>query len=132
MVSSLKEKHGSGTDLYNASREFLRLFTNAANHVPRHRRVNFFSHLVDTLGPADFLAPSTMLLVDRVSNRVVRQNAAESSGSLFLPLAVNEKYSAELQLSVCVQMSCTAYGDASLTLRTVVCSARERSSQTSA
>ncbi|RPD60690.1 hypothetical protein L227DRAFT_501246 [Lentinus tigrinus ALCF2SS1-6] len=98
MVSALKEAHGSGTDLHHASREFLRVFTNAAKHVPRHRRVNFFSHLVDTLGPADFLAPVTMLLVDRASNRVVRQTAAESAGSLFLPLAVCERYPADMQL----------------------------------
>ncbi len=61
---------------------------------------SFFSHLVDTLGPADFLAPVAMLLVDRASNRVVRQNAAESAGSLFLPLAVCERYPADLQLLV--------------------------------
>ncbi|TBU55148.1 armadillo-type protein [Dichomitus squalens] len=105
MVSSLRTQHGSGTSLYLAAREFLRIFTNAANHVPRHRRVNFFSHLVDTLGPADFLSPSTMLLVDRVSTRVVRQNTTESSGSLYLPLAVHEKYSAELQLASLVQLA---------------------------
>ena len=39
MVASLKEKHGTGMDLYRAAREFLRVFTTAANHVPRHRRV---------------------------------------------------------------------------------------------
>ncbi|KAI1789700.1 hypothetical protein LXA43DRAFT_1019967 [Ganoderma leucocontextum] len=104
MVSSLKEQHGSGMNLYHASKEFLRVFTNAANHVPRHRRVNFFSHLVDTLGPADFLAPVAMLLVDRVSNRVVRQNVTESGGSLYLPLTVHERYSADLQLSSFVQL----------------------------
>ncbi|KAI0670242.1 hypothetical protein C8Q78DRAFT_1138718 [Trametes maxima] len=104
MVASLKEKHSSGMDLYRAARDFLRVFTTAANHVPRHRRVNFFSHLVDTLGPEDFLAPVTMLLVDRVANRVVRQNATDSVGSLFLPLAVCEKYPAGLQLSTFVEL----------------------------
>ncbi|PIL25975.1 hypothetical protein GSI_11729 [Ganoderma sinense ZZ0214-1] len=103
MVASLKAQHGSGMDLYHASKEFLRVFTNAANHVPRHRRVNFFSHLVDALGPADFLAPTAMLLIDRVSNRVMRQSATESSGSLFLPLTVHERYPADLQLSSLVQ-----------------------------
>lgn len=39
MVASLKEKHGTGMDLYRAAREFLRVFTSAANHIPRHRRV---------------------------------------------------------------------------------------------
>ncbi|KAI0776755.1 hypothetical protein BD413DRAFT_469201 [Trametes elegans] len=104
MVASLKDKHGTGMDLYRAAREFLRVFTSAANHIPRHRRVNFFSHLVDTLGPADFLAPLTMLLVDRVANRVVRQNATESAGSLFLPLAVCERHSAALQLPMFVEL----------------------------
>ncbi|KAH9893998.1 hypothetical protein C8Q73DRAFT_694035 [Cubamyces lactineus] len=104
MVASLKEKNGTGMDLYRAAREFLRVFTTAANHIPRHRRVNFFSHLVDTLGPSDFLAPVTMLLVDRVANRVVRQNPAESVGSLFLPLAVCERYPSALQLPAFVEL----------------------------
>lgn len=69
---------------------------------PSNRPLSFFSHLVDTLGPADFLAPVTMLLVDRVANRVVRQNATESAGSLFLPLAVCERYPANLQLPVSI------------------------------
>lgn len=38
MVSSLKEAHSQPLDLYIASREFLRVFTDAANHIPRHRR----------------------------------------------------------------------------------------------
>ncbi|KAJ8482003.1 hypothetical protein ONZ51_g5640 [Trametes cubensis] len=104
MVASLKEKHGTGMDLYRAAREFLRVFTTAANHIPRHRRVNFFSHLVDTLGPSDFLAPVTMLLVDRVANRVVRQNPAESAGTLFLPLAVCERYPSALQLPAFIEL----------------------------
>lgn len=41
-----------------------------------------------------------MLLIDRVSIRVTRQSATESAASLFLPLAINEKYPAELQLPV--------------------------------
>jgi U3 small nucleolar RNA-associated protein 10 len=38
MVSSLKEVHPQSHDLYIASKEFLRVFTDAANHIPRHRR----------------------------------------------------------------------------------------------
>ncbi|KAI9060150.1 hypothetical protein FKP32DRAFT_1760434 [Trametes sanguinea] len=105
MVASLKGKHGNGMDLYRAAREFLRVFTGAANHIPRHRRVHFFTHLVDTLGPSDFLAPITMLLVDRVANRVVRQNSSEAVGSLFLPLAVSEHYMASLQLSLFIELA---------------------------
>ena len=38
MVSSLKEAHTNSFDLYLASKEFLRVFSDAANHIPRHRR----------------------------------------------------------------------------------------------
>lgn len=38
MVSSLKGTHTQQLDLYIGSKEFLRVFTDAANHIPRHRR----------------------------------------------------------------------------------------------
>jgi len=38
MVSSLKEENDSREGLLMASKDFLRLFTDATNHVPRHRR----------------------------------------------------------------------------------------------
>jgi U3 small nucleolar RNA-associated protein 10 len=41
MVSSLKEKYDSRESLLLASKEFLRVFTDATNHVPRHRRTQF-------------------------------------------------------------------------------------------
>jgi U3 small nucleolar RNA-associated protein 10 len=41
MVSSLKEKHTSREDLLMASKDFLRIFTDAPNHVPRHRRTQY-------------------------------------------------------------------------------------------
>ncbi|KAH9989552.1 hypothetical protein BJV77DRAFT_1069406 [Russula vinacea] len=54
MVSSLKEKHDSRESLLLASKDFLRVFTDATNHVPRHRRTQFFIHLVDTSDSLDF------------------------------------------------------------------------------
>ncbi|KAF7373573.1 U3 small nucleolar RNA-associated protein 10 [Mycena sanguinolenta] len=71
MVSSLKSAHSARLDLYLASRDFLRVFTDAASHIPRHRRTSFFGHLVDVLGPADFLPPLCMLLVEKMTNRVI-------------------------------------------------------------
>lgn len=38
MASSLKDANANILDLYIASRDFLRVFTDAANHIPRHRR----------------------------------------------------------------------------------------------
>ena len=36
MVLSLKDKYSQGLELYAGVWEFLRTFTNAAHHVPRH------------------------------------------------------------------------------------------------
>ncbi|KAL4062956.1 hypothetical protein V8B97DRAFT_2026593 [Scleroderma yunnanense] len=88
MVSSLRDKHSQGLELYISAREFLRIFTDAAHHVPSHRRQNFFVHLAQVLGPQEFLAPLCMLLVDKVANRVVRQTLEEAQTTLVLPVAL--------------------------------------------
>ncbi|PFH46286.1 hypothetical protein AMATHDRAFT_155738 [Amanita thiersii Skay4041] len=99
MVSSLKQSHTDKLDLHIASRDFLRVFTDAANHIPRHRRNNFFSHLVDVLGPADFLAPICMLLVEKSAKRVVRQSPEDAQATLSLPIAVVQHNPASMHLS---------------------------------
>ncbi|KAK7688534.1 hypothetical protein QCA50_008072 [Cerrena zonata] len=104
MISSLKISNSQHFDLYIASRAFLRIFTDAANHIPRHRRTAFFGQLVDALGPQDFLAPICMLLVDKMANRVIRQNAADARNSLTLSLTVIQRYPLELQLSALVEI----------------------------
>ncbi|OBZ74951.1 U3 small nucleolar RNA-associated protein 10 [Grifola frondosa] len=104
LVASLKGAHSPGLDLYIASRALLRVFTDASNHIPRHRRAKFFSHLVDVLGPQEFLPPVCMLLVDKVSNRAVRQSTPEARTSLLLPLTVIEHYSTEQQVSLLVEL----------------------------
>lgn len=134
MVTSLKQQFtkrldlmigkitlpGDGRRLTYAlgSREFLRLFTDAAMHVPRHRRTqyvnarlysdpilnltifSFFTHLTDVLGPKAFLTPVILLLVNRSANRVVRQEPGESLQHLSLPLALLARASHEARLSV--------------------------------
>ncbi|KAG2130333.1 hypothetical protein DEU56DRAFT_815464 [Suillus clintonianus] len=100
MVSSLKSRHASGLELYIGAREFLRIFTDASNHIPRHRRQNFFIHLADVLGPQEFLAPVCMLLVDRVANRVSRQHEDEASTSLGLSISLMRHFPRELHLHV--------------------------------
>ncbi|KJA17838.1 hypothetical protein HYPSUDRAFT_191636 [Hypholoma sublateritium FD-334 SS-4] len=97
MVSSLKEAHSQPLDLYIASREFLRVFTDAANHIPRHRRNNFFAHLVDVLGPRDFSAAVCMLLLEKSASRVIRQTPEEIQNSLSLPISVFQRITHELQ-----------------------------------
>lgn len=64
------------------------MFTDAVNHIPRHRRTKFFTHLVGVLGTDDFLAPVTMLLVEKVANRIARQRGQDSQNSLELPITL--------------------------------------------
>ncbi|ESK96722.1 u3 small nucleolar RNA-associated protein 10 [Moniliophthora roreri MCA 2997] len=104
MVSSLKRSHNSRLELYIGARDFLRVFTDAANHIPRHRRANFFAHLVDVLGPADFLAPVCLLLVEKSTNRVIRQNTDEVMSALALPISLIHHYSPSLQIFALVEM----------------------------
>ncbi|KAL6308934.1 hypothetical protein BKA93DRAFT_724934 [Sparassis latifolia] len=104
MAASLKDVHAERLELYIAAREFLRIFTDASNHIPRHRRAHLFSHLVDVLGPEEFLPPVCMLLVDRMTNRVVRQNFQDARITLSLPLNIVQHYPAEQRLSLLVEM----------------------------
>ncbi|KAG6909155.1 hypothetical protein DXG01_001782 [Tephrocybe rancida] len=98
MVASLKRSHVHPLDLYIGSKDFLRVFTDAANHIPRHRRTNFFAHLTDVLGSGDFLPPVCMLLVEKVANRVIKRDAGEIQASFSLPAAVLQHNPASLQI----------------------------------
>jgi U3 small nucleolar RNA-associated protein 10 len=88
MVSSLKASHSSPLELWTKSKDFLHVFTDAVNHIPRHRRTKFFTHLVAVLGTDDFLAPVSMLLVEKVANRIARQSGQDSQSSLELPITL--------------------------------------------
>ncbi|KAK0447887.1 uncharacterized protein EV420DRAFT_1647628 [Desarmillaria tabescens] len=104
MVSSLKRSHSSRMDLHLGSREFLRVFTDAANHIPRHRRTNFFIHLVDVLGPTDYLAPVCLLLIEKAANRAIRQSPDDARSTFALPLSLLHHYPGALQLSILTEM----------------------------
>ncbi|KAJ3784963.1 armadillo-type protein [Lentinula aff. detonsa] len=120
MVSSLKRSHPSGgLDLYIGARDFLRVFTDAANHIPRHRRTNFFSHLVTVLGPKDFLAPVCLLLIEKSANKIVRsqqyllgtknkvkgkERDTDAQSALALPTALVHHFEPWLQILVLAEM----------------------------
>ena len=61
---------------------------------------SFFGHLLDVLGPSEFLAPVCMLLIDKLANKVARQNAEEALASLALPLAVLQLHEVNFSLSL--------------------------------
>ncbi|KAG9017581.1 snoRNA-binding rRNA-processing protein utp10 [Tulasnella sp. 427] len=100
MVKSLKSNMTifSNFLLVSGSRDFLRIFSDAAVHIPRYRRTFFFSHLVDVPGPRSFLAPVAMLLVDRSATRDVRHAEDDVGQTLALPLALLAKHPHELRL----------------------------------
>jgi U3 small nucleolar RNA-associated protein 10 len=117
MVSSLKEKHDSRESLLLASKDFLRVFTDATNHVPRHRRtqsvfyflmhscmlthlIRFFIHLVDVLGPEEFLSVICMLIVAKADKRLVRLQGRDLLAALALPLSLLQHYPPNIQLPV--------------------------------
>jgi U3 small nucleolar RNA-associated protein 10 len=86
------------------ARMFVRIFTDAAAHVPRHRRQTFFRILVDVLGADDFAAAVAMLLVDRSAHKIVKQPRADAEQTLQLPLSVVSPHSAMVQVQVLHQV----------------------------
>ncbi|KZT68072.1 hypothetical protein DAEQUDRAFT_348588 [Daedalea quercina L-15889] len=104
MAASLRSNNALLLDLYTASRDFLRIFTDASNHIPRHRRVKFYSHLVDVLSPDEFLAPVCMLLVEKVSKRVVRQDPGDARTSLSLPITTFQNYSMKRKIGLLIEV----------------------------
>ncbi|KAG8908257.1 snoRNA-binding rRNA-processing protein utp10 [Tulasnella sp. 403] len=91
---------GAGVDNVSGSRVFLRVFTDAAFHIPRHRRSHFYTHLISVLGPKTFFAPVAMLLVEKSATRIVRQDEEEQIHTLSVPLAALAKHPHSLRLDV--------------------------------
>ncbi|KXL43812.1 hypothetical protein M433DRAFT_58714 [Acidomyces richmondensis BFW] len=67
LVDSLKRR---GTDLVSGAAELLLSFTAAYEHVPLHRRLALFRHLIHQLGPQEFLFAVVAMLADRYSAHV--------------------------------------------------------------
>jgi U3 small nucleolar RNA-associated protein 10 len=100
MVTALKRQTDERADLRSSAKEFLTIFTDAAQHIPKHRRTSFFAHLVNVLGPEDFLAPVCLLLVDKVAKRVVKDQAEDLKSTLSLPVSLLQEFPVGLQDSV--------------------------------
>ena len=45
--------------------DIIRVFVDAVPHVPHHRRLPLFSHLLSTIGPQDYLYIALGLLVEK-------------------------------------------------------------------
>lgn len=97
LVKYRRKRALSQEQLISELSDFLRVFADAANHVPRHRRNRLFIRFVDVLGPKDFLAPVCGLLVDKVALKFVK---TQDATLLALPLALSGHFSADIQLAV--------------------------------
>ncbi|GAA5959351.1 hypothetical protein JCM21900_000701 [Sporobolomyces salmonicolor] len=91
MQKSATGREGLVIDL----KDLLKAFTDAAAHVPRHRRSNLFVRFVETLGPRDFLSAVAMLLVDR---------AGKSLDESALPVALFDNFAVDVQLAALKQV----------------------------
>lgn len=61
---------------------------------------SFFVHLTEVLGGDEFLAPISMLLVEKVAGRVVRQSQSDAQTSLSIPLSILHHYGSATQVQV--------------------------------
>ncbi|BGP11136.1 snoRNA-binding rRNA-processing protein utp10 [Rhodotorula toruloides] len=96
LVKAMQKTARGREGLLAELKELLRAFTDAANHVPRHRRINLFVRLVETLGPKEFLSAISMLLVDKAGKAT-----AEAAS---LPLTLVEHFSVDVQLAAYKQV----------------------------
>ncbi|WVN90881.1 uncharacterized protein L203_106124 [Cryptococcus depauperatus CBS 7841] len=99
MTAALKGQAQTSIELYTKSLTFLRIFTDMAGRLPRHRTLPFFIHLVKCLGASDYLAPVCMLLVDRASTKAGRNKESVSS-VLELPSSLVEGFGIPIKTQV--------------------------------
>lgn len=60
----------------------------------------FFIHLVDVLGPEEFLSVVCMLIVAKADKRLVRLKGRDLRAALALPLSLLQHYASNIQLPV--------------------------------
>ena len=104
MTRSLRlQAGGDRLKLYTHSKTFLTIFTDMASRLPRHRTLPFFVHLVQHLGAEEFLAPVSMLLVDRATVKSGRGGSSYTQ-ALELPQGVAADFTPDLRLDVVLEV----------------------------
>ncbi|KAK0549665.1 snoRNA-binding rRNA-processing protein utp10 [Tilletia horrida] len=105
-IQSLHQENKGGEELtlLKRGRSFMRIFTDAATHIPRHRRQTFFKSLLDVLGPRDFLGAICMLLTDRSAHKVAKQTPEAFTESISLPLHLLMSYGISVQITAIFQV----------------------------
>lgn len=78
IINSIRQRSDSSVELYIATKPLLSIFTDMAKRLPKHRTHPFFVHLVSTLGPAEFLAPTQLLLLQTSKSKSQAGASAEA------------------------------------------------------
>ncbi|KZT37682.1 hypothetical protein SISSUDRAFT_1062609 [Sistotremastrum suecicum HHB10207 ss-3] len=100
IVASLTERFkDSKSELLLGARDFLRVFTDAAPHIPKHRRTRLFTHFIRTLGADLFTVPVCLLLIARNTPRIAKLKKSEATTALALPLTLLKEQTPQNQLS---------------------------------
>ncbi|TIA89581.1 hypothetical protein E3P99_02017 [Wallemia hederae] len=98
VVDSMKSQAKDQESLMKASKPFLMTFTDASNHIPKHRRLLLFSFLVEVLDPIKYLSTILMLLVDKAANKVVK-STGDRQAPIILPLGILTAFGPEEHLT---------------------------------
>ncbi|TIB13965.1 hypothetical protein E3P88_01328 [Wallemia ichthyophaga] len=98
VVDSLKNQAKDQESLMKASKPFLMTFTDASNHIPKHRRLLLFSFLVEVLDSIKYLSTILMLLVDKAANKVVK-SSGDRQAPIILPLGIVTAFGPQEQLT---------------------------------
>jgi U3 small nucleolar RNA-associated protein 10 len=61
-----------------ASREFLEVFADSVNHIPKHRKNPFFVHLVHVLPDDALVPPLLLLLLDKCVSKTPKAKKVET------------------------------------------------------
>jgi U3 small nucleolar RNA-associated protein 10 len=75
---SKRNSKATPTTVEGVVSEILRTFVDAVPHIPDHRRLMLFSHLIETVGSSDYLHAAMGLLVEKQ----VLQTEAASEGKV--------------------------------------------------
>eukprot|EP00122_Pirum_gemmata_P002033 Pgem_evm1s1839 len=59
VIPPLLRSCNSKLKVLNMILDIIKVFVDAYGHIPRHRRLRLFTHLVTTLGPREYLAPTS-------------------------------------------------------------------------
>lgn len=104
IVKSMRGKASNDLDLFIEARPLLRIFTDMAQRLPKHRVMPFYVHLIGCMGISEFLAPVAMLLAISGKRLRVDSDASRLAKSLLNRPDVDIRIGVSfLELRICLE-----------------------------